>query len=390
MKLKVGLYLHIPFCLKKCPYCDFYSLSLRSLKSLKSLEKNYLDAIKNELTLLKQFLEERFNLKEISFITFYAGGGTPSLLSPSFYEALFNFLAQNFEFFPEELTLEANPETLSFEKVKAFYELGFNRISLGVQSLSQRGLKFLGRMHSLKDVFNSLEYIIKSGFKNFSSDFIFGWKGQGEKTLQKEILKILEFKPTHLSFYELTLEKGTPFYKIFKNKKNFMNEKKLMRFCKIIEETLKTYGYERYEISNYAIPGFECKHNLIYWKLKPYLGIGPSAVSRIENLRWENPRNLKYYLTNLLKLKKLPLKIVETLNDYEFAKEYIFMGLRLKEGIDLKELKTKYNLSISEDSINTLIKESLLERKDEKIWLTFKGKLLHNKIAVMLWESLKN
>lgn len=386
-KIKAGLYLHVPFCIKKCPYCDFYSLSA---KLSKSLEKKYLEAVKKELILLKSFLIEKFNLKNLAFITFYAGGGTPSLLSPFFYEYLFDFLIKNFEFSPEELTLEANPETLTLEKVKNFYRVGFNRISLGVQSLSERGLKFLGRVHTLKEIFKSQEFILKAGFENFSLDFIFGWKGQGEKTLEKEILKALKFHPPHFSFYELTLEKGTPFYKTFKGKKSWINDKKLMSLYKIIEETLETFEYQRYEISNYALSGFECKHNLIYWEIKPYLGLGPSAVSRIENLRWENPRSLNQYLNSLLKENRLPLKIVEILNNQEFAKEYIFMGLRLKDGISLKKLKEKYKYSISKNTLDNLIKERLLERKDKKIWLTFKGKLLHNQVVALLWKNLYN
>lgn len=384
-KVNSGLYLHVPFCLKKCPYCDFYSISK---KISKYLENRYLKAIKEELILLKSFLEDKFGITHLSFITFYAGGGTPSLISPYFYESLFNFLIRNFKFSPKELTLEANPETLTLEKTKAFYEIGFNRISLGVQSFSQRGLNFLGRIHNLKNIFKALDFITKSGFKNFSLDFIFGWKGQGEKTLKKEILKALEFKPPHMSFYELTLEKGTIFYQIFKGKKHWMKDEKLMNFYKIIEETLKVNGYERYEISNYALPTYECKHNLLYWKLKPYLGLGPSATSRVENQRWENPRNLKYYLNSILKEKKLPLKLVENLNNYELAKEYIFMGLRLKEGINLKELKRKYNYYLPKSVLNILIKENLIERKKERIYLTFKGKLLHNQIVSYLWENL--
>jgi len=377
----------VPFCLKKCPYCDFYSVEMRVSKYL---ENRFLKALKEELKLLKVFLEEKFGIKGLSFITFYAGGGTPSLLSPYFYEDLFNFLAKHFKFSPKELTLEANPETLTLEKTKAFYEIGFNRISLGVQSFSSKGLKFLGRLHTLKDTLKALEFIVKSGFKNFSLDFIFGWKGQGEKTLKREILKALEFKPPHLSFYELTLEKGTPFYQIFKGKKCWIKDEKLMNLYKIIEETLKINGYERYEISNYAIPTYECKHNFLYWKLKPYLGLGPSATSRIENLRWENPRNLNYYLNSLLKEKKLSLKIIENLNLYELAKEYVFMGLRLKEGISLKELKGKYNYSLPKNALDTLIRENLIKREKERIFLTFKGKLLHNQLVYYLWENLCN
>lgn len=387
VKEKIGLYIHIPFCINKCPYCDFYSLPKRPSQSL---EKEYLKALKTELNFLSTFLENNFKIEKISFLTFYAGGGTPSLVSPNFYEKLFNFLSKNFNFSPIELTFEANPETLSLNKTKTFYELGFNRISLGIQSLSLKGLKFLERKHTLNHIFKAIEYINKCNFKNFSLDFIFGWKGQGEKTLKRELTKALKFSPSHFSFYELTLEKNTPFYKRFKGKKYWLKEKKILNFYKIIEETLALNGYIRYEISNYAKPNFECKHNLLYWKLKPYLGLGPSAVSRIGNLRWENPRNLYYYMESLLKLKKLPLKIIETLDNFELAKEYIFMGLRLKEGIDLIELKKRYNCFFKDSSLNILKEKNLIEIKENKLYLTFKGKLLHNQIVNFLWKNLQN
>lgn len=387
LKEDIGLYLHIPFCIKKCPYCDFYSLPK---KPSQFLEREYLKALKIELNLLVKFLEENFKIEKISFLTFYAGGGTPSILSPNFYEDFFNFLSKNFYFSPIEITLEANPETLSLEKTRGFYEVGFNRISLGIQSFSSRGLKFLERSHSLNHVFKAIEYINKCNFKNFSLDFIFGWKGQGEKTLKKEIIKALEFSPPHLSFYELNLEKGTPFYKKFKNKKYWLSEKKILNFYKLIEEILALNGYIRYEISNYAKPNFECKHNLLYWKLKPYLGLGPSAVSRIKNLRWKNPRNLSQYLKSLLIIKKPPLKIIENLNNYELAKEYIFMGLRLKEGIDLKELKEKYNYFLKDSILNILKEKNLIEIKENRVYLTFEGKMVHNQIVSFLWKNLQN
>jgi len=164
----------------------------------------------------------------------------------------------------------------------------------------------------------------------------------------------------------------------------------LIKFYYLIEKTLEAHGYKRYEISNYALPKFKCRHNLIYWKIKPYLGLGPSAVSRVENLRWENPKNLNHYLNALLKENRLPLKIVESLDNYELAKEYIFMGLRLKEGISLNLLKEKFNYTISEVKADILIKKNLIEKRKGRIRLTFEGKLLHNQIVSFLWKSLCN
>ncbi|WP_038057790.1 radical SAM family heme chaperone HemW [Thermodesulfobacterium hydrogeniphilum] len=382
--IKIGLYLHIPFCLRKCPYCDFYSIPI---KFNRNFEENYLKAIKKELVLIKNFLSKKIQIKDFSFITFYAGGGTPSLLSPDFYENLFNFLDNNFNFSPAELTLEANPETLTLEKLKNFRKIGINRLSLGVQSFSQKGLKFLGRLHTVRDIVKSINWISKANFSNFSLDFIFGWKGQGEKTLKKEILKALEFDPPHFSFYELTIEKNTPFYHLYKEK-SWFKDKKSEKFYQIIEDTLSSYGYDRYEISNYAFSGFECKHNLIYWEVKPYLGLGPSAVSRISYLRWENPPDLNLYINNLLKKNKLPFKILEKLDNFEFAKEYIFMGLRLKKGISLEILKNKYKTKIKTEIIDRLIYEGLLSKTKDRIYLTFRGKLLYNRIVLLLWENL--
>ncbi len=381
---KLALYLHVPFCLKKCPYCSFYSIPLKP----ENIPENiYLKTIKTELLLLRDFLFHRFKINKIHFITFYAGGGTPSLLSPLFYENLFNFLSKHFDFSPVELTLEANPETLDLTKLKDFYKIGINRISIGIQSMSQRGLNFLQRIHTVKTSVRTVKYAIKAGFTNISLDFMFGWKGQGEKTLAKEIQKALKLSPTHLSFYELTIEKNTLFYSLYK-KKTWLKEEKLESLYRIIEEILETNGYHRYEISNYAIPGYECRHNLIYWKVKPYLGLGPSAVSRIEHLRWQNPEDLSLYTQSILKDKKLSLKIIETLDKFEFAKEYIFMGLRLKTGISLKILEKKYKAKLDRDMIKKLILQGFLTENKQKLALTFKGKLLHNQVVSFLWEGL--
>lgn len=380
-KENIGLYIHFPFCLNKCPYCGFYSLTPSFS------EKEYFSALTKEFLLIKNFLQTNLNITDFSLITFYAGGGTPSLFSPYFFERLFEFLYKHSDFIPSEITLEANPETLSLEKLKDYKNLGFNRISLGVQSLSEKGLKFLGRIHNVKTSLKAIEWIQKSGFENYSLDFIFAWKGQGEKTLEKEIKMALKFSPPHFSFYELTIEKNTPFEKKYGSHKTWINEKKLIKLYQIIENILQKNGYTRYEISNYAKPGFECKHNLLYWELKPYIGLGPSAVSKVGLFRWQNPPDLKHYYNSLNK-NLLPLKIIEKLDNISLAKEYLFMGLRLKKGISLKYLKEHFKAYISEESIELLIKKGLIEKNKDCITLTFKGKLLHNQIVSFLWDFL--
>jgi len=380
---KIALYMHVPFCIKKCPYCDFYSIPVVPSYQEEDL---FLEALKKELNFLKKYLEKNLSLKNFTFYTFYAGGGTPSLLSPRFYFRLFNFLYQNFHFTPVELTLEANPETLNKEKTRAYLETGFNRISIGIQSFFNKGLKFLGRIHDAKKALKAIEFAQKAGFEKISIDLIFGWKGQGEKTLKKEILKAISLEIPHISIYELTIEPFTPFYKKFK-KKTWLSDKKLLFYYELIEKTFKEKGYNHYEISNYALKGFECIHNLFYWKVQPYLGIGPSAVSRILHLRWENPRDLRNYYY-LLECNKLPLKIIEKMSEKDFAKEKIMMELRLEEGLDIEEL-LKYRVKIQETALLNLEKEGLIKRKNRKIKLTLKGMLIHNQVVSYLWDNLE-
>ncbi len=371
---KVALYLHIPFCQKKCPYCNFYSITRGFSEAL------YLSALRKEIA----FWKEHFNPK---IETFYAGGGTPSLLSPGFYETLFDILSKSFDFTPVELTLEANPESLDLEKLKTFRAIGFNRISLGVQSLTKKGLKFLERIHSVDKALKVIDWLVTANFENFSLDFIYDWKGQGLKTLEKELKLILSLKAPHLSFYEFTLEEGTPMQRLYK-KKTWSSEKKVESLCRLIEDTLEGAGYERYEISNYAFSGKKCLHNLFYWKVKPYLGIGAGAVSRIDKYRWKNPENYSLYTSHLIKKGSPPFEILEIWNEKEWIKEYIFMGLRLKEGIKIVFLRKK-GYSFSQNALKLLKSHELIEEEGGRIFLTFKGKLLHNRIVAFLWDNLE-
>ncbi|MFN3921429.1 MAG: radical SAM family heme chaperone HemW [Caldimicrobium sp.] len=380
--VELGLYVHIPFCKSKCPYCDFFSLTRLPEENL------YLKALLKEIKLLKGFLEEKFNISHIFIKTFYAGGGTPTLLSPHFYEKLFYGISKYFYFNPEELTIEANPETLTLEKTIAYREVGFNRISLGVQTFQEKGLRFLQRAHTRKDILLSLEYIVKANFNNFSLDLIYGWQAQGIKTLEKDLEMLLNYQPPHLSFYELTLYPGTPLHKKYQGKAPFLKEKRLIKLAKFIRNFLKENQYIQYEISNYAKKGLECKHNLIYWKVEPYLGVGAGAVSRIGYLRFQNEENLDLYYHKLLKVKQFCFKILENLDNLELAKEKLFMGLRLTEGFNFTELE-KLNVRINEKALEIMLEEGFIEICEGKIHLTEKGSFLHNQVVKFLWEALE-
>ncbi|MGC9017329.1 MAG: radical SAM family heme chaperone HemW [Caldimicrobium sp.] len=379
--MRIGLYLHLPFCKKKCPYCDFFSVEELPQEDL------YLKALLKELELLSKFLKKYFQEERITIETFYAGGGTPSLFSPFFYERLFESLSQTFEFSPIELTLEANPESLTFEKAKDYRSLGFNRISLGIQTFQKRGLRFLQRIHSLKESIRAIEGALKAGFENISLDFIYGWIGQGVKSLEKDLKLALTFKIKHLSFYELTLYPGTPFYKKFGKNPSFLREKRLLNLYSFLRNYLYNQGFFQYEISNYARPGFEAKHNLKYWKIEPYLGIGAGAVSRIGNLRFENTKKLKEYFEKLLEKKVLPHRLIEKLDNFEFAKEYLFMGLRLVEGINLSKLNT-LGYTIEKGALFLLEKRGYLKISKDSLSLSEKGMSLHNQVVKFLWDHL--
>ena len=380
--MQLGLYIHIPFCKSKCPYCDFYSLPIEPKEDL------YLQALYREIEIWADFFEKNYSPLKISFKTLYVGGGTPSLMSPLFYEKLIQKISKHFDCFFEELTLEANPESLTLDKAKGYRAIGFNRISLGIQTFQPKGLKFLKRGHNVEDSFKAIENIVKANFENFSLDYIYGWLGQGVKSLKKDLERALEINPPHLSFYELTLYPKTPFYEKYTLKANFLREDRLIQLSKIIRDTLQSSGYRHYEISNFSKKGFECKHNLGYWKVEPYLGIGPGAVSRIGNLRFQNIEDLEVYYQALLKKNKPAYLILENLDNKEIVKEKIFMGLRMSEGVNLLELRA-FGYEIKREALFYLKKKKLIDFDEKSLFLSEKGSFLHNQVVKFLWEHLE-
>ncbi|NPA40425.1 MAG: radical SAM family heme chaperone HemW [Thermodesulfobacteria bacterium] len=379
---ELALYIHIPFCKKKCPYCDFFSVPLKNAE----IVEDYLKAIQQEVIFAKTLLNEFIEEKDFYFITIYIGGGTPSILPLSFFEKLFECLFKTLPIKPKEVTIEVNPDTFDAEKLKAYLNLGINRISVGVQSLCEKGLKELGRIHSVSQAVLSLE-ALKENCCNFSVDMIFGWKGQTLKDLEDEINTLLKYNPPHISFYELMIEEGTEFAQRYP-KKNWISEEEVEKFYTLINDSLTSFGYEHYEISNYAFLKNKCIHNLFYWELKPYLGLGVSAVSRVGNVRWRNTRNLEKYINTLTEFSRPPLRIEEFLDNLQFAKEYIMMGLRLKDGISLERLRNYYNYEIHRDIVYLLAKQNYIIFEGNKILPTLKGWLLHNQVVKFLWDGL--
>lgn len=355
----LGIYIHVPFCESKCPYCDFYSV-------FPCETENYVKKICSEIERWGKSLNKTVD-------TIYFGGGTPSLLkSDSIYEII-NSIKNNFKVSNAEITMEINPADymyLDFEKLKYH---GLNRISIGAQSMNDDELKALGRRHNSEDVFSTYNQIKFSGIKNISFDIMLGIPYQNEKSISEFLNFCQENNIPHISAYLLKVEKGTPFYE---NQKilNLPNEDKSADIYAYVCNILKQFGYNHYEISNFAFPGFESRHNLKYWNLEEYLGIGPSAHSLINNKRF-------YYsndVNNFLLCKK-------TLNEgrFEPKKEYIMLRLRLLEGLTNKGYKEHFGEDIPEiyfKRVKKYIKLGFIVCDNHNIKITEKGFLLSNYI----------
>lgn len=315
---KAGLYFHIPFCVKKCNYCDFYSVT----------KLNNIDLFVNYLLKELEIFQEQ-NKDKIQVDTIFFGGGTPSLLKPSHFEKIFNkihsvFHIQN----SSEITIEANPGTIDIKYLADYQKFGINRISFGVQSFNDKELKFINRIHSSNEAIRAIEYARKFGYENISIDLIFGIPVQSLASWKANLEKIKELEIEHLSIYNLIFEENTPLY-------DKLVTGKIQRLDEGIEEEmyiesvdyLEANGFEQYELSNFAKKGYECNHNIKYWTHQPYFGFGPSAHSYKNRLRYWNYRNLDLYYKKIDN-NNLPIEDSEVIDNYKFIIEKIMLGLR--------------------------------------------------------------
>ncbi|MBO8159158.1 radical SAM family heme chaperone HemW [Thermosyntropha sp.] len=372
---KIGIYVHIPFCLRKCSYCDFYSLG--SFEN--GLLEQYVKALIKEI--------EEIELKEDAiFPTVYIGGGTPSLLSGSQMELLLKTLNRKFNLRKDtEITVEANPATLPESRISHFYNAGVNRFSLGVQSFDNFELEVLGRTHTVKEVFETVDALHRSGIKNFNLDIIYGIPDQTVKKWENNIKKAIECNPSHISMYLLQLDESTPLAKrITEGKFTLPDEEMVSDFYYIGTEYLENSGFEHYELSNFCRPGFVCRHNMIYWHAEEYIGLGAGAVSYLEGRRFVNIASVYEYIRRLEKGLKPLQEELEFMNTSEMlAADAIILGLRLCRGINLLEFKMRFGIDI-EKKYKTIIekyeKEKLLEIKNGYIYLTKKGYFISNDI----------
>jgi oxygen-independent coproporphyrinogen-3 oxidase len=321
-----GLYIHIPFCRSKCPYCGFYSIAATSLIP------RWVEAFKKEAALY----QERFPV----FNSLYLGGGTPTFLEISTLSAMVGHIFDSFDFAPDsEITIEANPSDLTREKIEALKDLTFNRVSLGVQSFDDRILAFLGRTHKAKEAEKALNALRDCGFENIGMDLIYGFQGLSHNKWIDILKKAVTFQPEHLSCYELTFEKRTPFQNL-KNRGEIrpLREREACAFFVETSEFLEDNGYIHYEVSNFARDEDRyARHNSKYWNHVPYLGLGPSAHSFIGSKRWWNVRSVRQY-SEALERGQAPVLEAEDLSEDQLRIEAISLGLRCAQGFDLKHL----------------------------------------------------
>ena len=375
----ISVYIHWPYCLKKCPYCDFNSHVSKSKIESQEWEKSY----KSEINMEQNLLGHR-NVKSVFF-----GGGTPSLMPARLIESILNQLAKKWTFSNNvEITIEANPSSVEINNFKNLHETGVNRLSLGFQSLNNNSLNFLGRNHTAQDSLKALE-IAKRYFKRISFDLIYGLPNQNEKKWEKELKEAISFADEHMSAYQLTIEKGTPFYASYRNGKfSLPEEETLLNLYNLTDDLLHSAKLEKYEVSNYAIKGSECLHNLDIWQGSEYCGIGPGAHGRIiVNKKWHATQKFSapnVWLTKFLEKKSSFYEKIEISNKIR-AKEILLTGLRLRKGVNIKKLfdnlniKQK-NLIIDENEYYKLSKLGLIETFNNVLRITDKGVPILNHI----------
>lgn len=372
MKKELELYIHIPFCVKKCAYCDFLS-GPQDDETIEQYVSSLLDEIRAHGS--KQNLTACHEVTSI-----FLGGGTPSILSTSQIEQVFVALRESFEITEAtEITIEANPGTVTGEKLQTYRACGINRISFGLQSANNEELKLLGRIHTYEEFLESFRLAREFGFDNINVDLISSIPKQTLVSWEATLRNVIKLNPEHISAYSLIVEEGTPFANMYgegcPGEKDLPNEEEERQIYYRTEELLKEAEYHRYEISNYAKVGKECKHNLGYWERKEYLGIGLGSASLIDNTRYSNTADLARYIKDAKQPDKIKENI-QVLSVEEQMEEFMFLGLRKMKGISEREFEEYFDISIDEvygGQLEELIQKELLERKEGFIRLTERG-----------------
>ena len=335
---KLAIYIHIPFCVRKCLYCDFLSAPASD-----ETKEQYVQALCREIR------EERKSYVNYKIETIFLGGGTPSLLSGEQLDRILGTVFDAYQVADDcEISMEVNPGTVTKEKLKAYKRAGVNRLSIGMQSAVEEELQSLGRIHSSEDAFDTYDLAVKTGFNNINIDLMSAIPGQTKESWKESLKRILDLEPApaHVSAYSLIIEEGTPF---FENTPTLPDEDTEREMYKITNDILSEAGYLRYEISNYAKPGFACRHNCTYWERGSYAGFGIGAASLVEQVRFSNTRNLKDYLGKYLKNATVAIKENrQELSVEEQMEEFMFLGLRMMRGVSAGKFSDLFGKTIEQ------------------------------------------
>lgn len=373
----LSMYIHIPFCNKKCYYCDFLSFPQQE-----SIFEEYANCLKKEI--------ESFVIKDGEMISsIYIGGGTPSLLPAQVIADLLSSILKTGKVTKQaEITIEVNPKTLTKQKLLLYQKSRINRLSIGLQSTSNKRLNQLGRIHTYEDFLETYEFAKEVGFTNINIDLMIGLPNQTVEEVTNSIEKVLKLQPQHISVYSLIIEEGTPFEEMLKQKKLCLPDEEVERkmYWKVKKE-LESKGYIQYEISNFAKPGYASLHNLNCWNQEEYLGFGLGAHSYYENKRYSNTEKLEEYLEKGKKGDFSSLrKIHEIQTKQDKEKEFMLLGLRKIEGVNISDFKFKFTenpLYLFRTQLNKLVKQQLLCIQGDNICLTNKGLDFAN----VVWEE---
>lgn len=369
------MYIHVPFCLQKCLYCDFTSYPVNQ-----GQVERYLEGLQREI----YYYGDMLHSSDKHIATIFVGGGTPTCLMPGQLAGLLELVSRVFTVAGDaEITVEANPGTVTLASLQELRAAGFNRLSLGVQSTHPSLLKLIGRMHDFAQARQAVQFARRAGFANLNLDLIFGLPTQTAAQWRQSVYEILSLQPDHLSCYSLQLEEGTPLAAAVEQGRLAAcpEERELAMYYSAIE-ILTAAGYRHYEISNFARPGCSCRHNLLYWHNRPYLGLGPAAHSHLMGCRWGNVEDVDQYFM-LLQEGQRPILEIHQLSRREQMEETVFLGLRLLQGVSLQEFYQRFGVPLTEvfaQQIRQLTNSGLVELVSGHLKLTGKGLPLANQV----------
>lgn len=365
-KKTIGLYIHIPFCIKKCNYCDFSSYA-----GLERYWEDYCNAVANELVIKSD------SFRSATVGTIFTGGGTPSLIPCQYIERILDTVYQYYHVDRNcENTIESNPGTLTSNKLKAYGKIGINRLSIGLQACQDKILKKLGRIHSFDDFKTALSLAQKHGFENINADIIFGIPGQTFEDWQDTVRQVSSFGLTHISCYSLSIEEGTVFGKMKEEGRlEEVDDELDRRMYHYALDKFHEAGFNQYEISNLSKPGYRCRHNMNYWERGEYIGVGAGAHSFHDGRRTANTPDVPQYIKGMAK-KKPVLSEASIISSGEGLAERMILGLRMNQGVDMAQVSDEFGVNVEKryaDKIVSLLGKKLIERRGDIIRLTKLG-----------------